>query len=420
MMVSLPSLRYLVAAGVCFVCLIQIGFQSFRPSFSRLDISAVQSVQRRNLTVPLRPACLEIISKANLTDTTYVNVAGNLTEHPHVGAVDAFGKPGYVHDVTALRRNPPPSNFTDEYIAEQCQVQDDDYKMLKQRVSVDMDYENERLRSGERRPRILCMIYTYTPSHSRIKNIRETWGPKCDGFFAASDSADPFVDSVNLTHQGPESMNNMWQKVRSMWSYAYDNFYESYDWFHIGGDDLFLIVENLRRYLESDEIQAAQNGGLFISNGPERMQVPLYLGKRFRFGGRIRTIFNTGGPGYTLNRAALKLLVVDGLPHHYVHDVTSAEDIRIARVFEKLGVYPYETRDENGGERYHHYSPAFHYDFRLNKISWLSTVMIDPLEGLNHSSPHSVAFHYVKDDDMRRAYSLLYHDCPADNTVDKR
>ena len=27
---------------------------------------------------------------------------------------------------------------------------------------------------------------------------------------------------------------NIWQKVRSMWSYVYDNYYEKYDWFHIG------------------------------------------------------------------------------------------------------------------------------------------------------------------------------------------
>lgn len=167
-----------------------------------------------------------------------------------------------------------------------------------------------------------------------------------------SNKTDASIGAVDIPHEGPEEYNNIWQKVRSMWSYIYDNYYEKYDWFHIGGDDLYLIVENLRLYLESEEIQTAQNGGIFLPNGDENVQTPLFLGRRFAYMGDMNDIFNSGGSGYTMNKAALKTLVVKGFPNYFPHAHTFSEDTMAARVFRKFGVFPYDTKDENGSERY--------------------------------------------------------------------
>jgi glycoprotein-N-acetylgalactosamine 3-beta-galactosyltransferase len=35
-----------------------------------------------------------------------------------------------------------------------------------------------------------------------------------------------------------------------MWAYVYDRYREEYDYFHIGGDDIYVVVENLRAYME--------------------------------------------------------------------------------------------------------------------------------------------------------------------------
>ena len=56
--------------------------------------------------------------------------------------------------------------------------------------------------------------------------------------------------------------------------------------------------------------------------------------------------------GYTMNKAALKALVVTGFPNYFPHAHTFSEDTMVAKVFRKMGVYPYETKDENGSERY--------------------------------------------------------------------
>jgi glycoprotein-N-acetylgalactosamine 3-beta-galactosyltransferase len=137
-------------------------------------------------------------------------------------------------------------------------------------------------------------------------------------------------------------------------AYIYDNYYQDgYDWFHIGGDDLYLIVENLRLYLESEEIRTAANGGIYLPTGNETSQTPLFLGRRFAYMGNMDDIFISGGSGYTMNRAALKLLVTEGIPAFNPHRRTFSEDTMIARLFRKrFSVYPYPTQDQAGGERY--------------------------------------------------------------------
>lgn len=138
-----------------------------------------------------------------------------------------------------------------------------------------------------------------------------------------------------------------------MWAYIYDNYYEDFDFFHIGGDDLYVLVENLRLYLESEEIQTAANGGIYLPDGSETSQTPLFLGRRFAYQGDMNDIFISGGSGYTLNKASLKGLVTEGLTNVFPHAHTFSEDTMIARLFrKKFGVVPYETKDEAGGERY--------------------------------------------------------------------
>ena len=231
-----------------------------------------------------------------------------------------------------------------------------------------------------------------------------------------------------------------------MWAYIYDNSYqEGYDWFHIGGDDLFLIVENLRLYLESEEIQTAANGGIYLPDGTETTQTPLFLGRRFAYQGDMNDIFISGGSGYTMNRAALKALVTEGLPNLFPHAHTFSEDTMIAKIFRmKLGVYPYDTQDEAGGERYmvrlsfcfwddgfqilprciscfqttmfiaQPFMPGHHYGYKLPddpRRDWYAKYSIHIKEGPDHCAAKSVAFHYVKDDAMYRLHALLYHLC---------
>lgn len=240
---------------------------------------------------------------------------------------------------------------------------------------------------------------------------------KCDGFMVASNKTDTALGTVDIVHEGPEEYNNIWQKVRSIWSYIYDNYYNDYDWFHIGGDDLFVLVENLRLYLESEEIRTAANGGIYLPDGTETQQTPLFLGRRFAYQGDMENIFNSGGSGYTMNKAALKRLVVDGIPNSPPHMKTFSEDTVTARILKRFGILPYETKDEAGGERYMPFMPGHHYGYRMPadlSKDWYAKYSINIKEGPDHCAKRSVAFHYVKGDAMTRLFALLYNKCPAD------
>jgi len=392
---------------------------------------------------PLCELCLNVIRRRmkarGMLDLDYVDVSGgpNLTQRKplHFGAFPPFSHNRtalgqYIHDAKALRRqslsSQPPLHmqWTEHQLRQACLLRDADWRMLQKiHVVTEQDLENQRqtLRTvgGVRyaRPeKILCMIYSTSEGHAKVQRIRETWGPKCDGFMVASNVTNPELNAVSITHKFDERYRNMWQKVRTMWSYVYDHYYNDYDWFHVGGDDLYLIVENLRYYLESEEIKTAANGGVYLPLGNETKQVPLYLGCRQKRQGRKKDIYNSGGSGYTLNKAALKALVTNGLPKLYVDTKTSAEDVLIAWVLRRLAIYPYETKDEMGSERYNPHSPGYLYRYRKSnaKSDWYSRYSIDIQPGLNHSSVHSVAFHYIKNDDMYKLHALLYGLCPAD------
>jgi len=197
----------------------------------------------------------------------------------------------------------------------------------------------------------------------------------------ASTKTDRSLGTVNILHQGDEAYENIWQKIRSVWSYVYDNYYRDFDWFHIGGDDLYLIVENLRLYVESEAIRSAANGGKEPLNDWEApFQTPLFLGRRFAEQGNMERIFNSGGAGYTINRAALKLLVAN-LPFCNPNLKTFAEDVMVAACFRKEGVMPFATRDRFGSERYMPFLPGHHLRedgfvlLRLQLVSYVEFIL---------------------------------------------
>jgi hypothetical protein len=77
-----------------------------------------------------------------------VDVSGGHQEHPHLGALDADGNPGYIHDETALRNNPPP--FETPTLHEQCAKRDGNYNMMHNRIVVETEYDEKMNESGKK------------------------------------------------------------------------------------------------------------------------------------------------------------------------------------------------------------------------------------------------------------------------------
>ena len=155
-------------------------------------------------------------------------------------------------------------------------------------------------------PTILCLVYTMADAHSsRIQGMRETWAGGCDGFLAFSTESDPRLPAVALAHDGLEEYDNMWQKVRSIWKFVGEHYLDDFEWFFIGGDDLFVLPHNLKTYLAS----------LMYKDKADPTRDEYYVGRRFNEWGQ--TYFNSGGAGYALSQATLRkfLTIVDDVKH---------------------------------------------------------------------------------------------------------
>lgn len=140
------------------------------------DVKIPQRFDKAKPSKPLCDECLKIIQQAQPIDIAYVDVSGGHKEHPHLGATDESGNLGYIADEQALRKNPPGFHMDGDELISACAIRDNNYKMLTERVHVDMQYDQEMETAGNKRAKIFCLVYTIDSGHPKIPAIRETWG----------------------------------------------------------------------------------------------------------------------------------------------------------------------------------------------------------------------------------------------------
>lgn len=202
---------------------------------------------------------------------------------------------------------------------------------------------NEASRPSTSRSKLLCIAYTTSVDHSRVADILGSWGAKCDGYVAFSNLTDMTLSIVEVKPYDSwvEDYNNMWTKSQFIWKIIAASLLDDYDYFLMGGDDLFVIVENLRALLDSHYLnELSANGTL-----------PIYLGKIMNQNHYLR--FVSGGSGYVLNRVAVAVLVSllhggsSGSPE--LTEASSSclteiksfmEDLLVAQCLLQVGIHP--------------------------------------------------------------------------------
>jgi len=257
----------------------------------------------------------------------------------------------------------------------------------------------------KRQPKVMCIVYTMEENHAtNIRVIRETWGPGCDGFLAFSTRDDPRIPAISIPHDGQEEYSNMWQKIRSIWRFVGTHYLEDFDFFFQGGEDLYVMPQNLRNFL-ADEVSDPAKDDYFG-------------GRRFQWGRGSDVFFNSGGAGYALSQATLRKFVDTGLDHKdcFPEKHSSMEDVFVAKCLKEvfdIGVV--DTRDDKGRERFHPFGPAGHYNWRPppeGKRDWYQdyNMLWPPKLGKDCCAPDSISFHYMKKPAMvRHIHALLYY-----------
>ena len=277
-----------------------------------------------------------------------------------------------------------------------------------------------------------------------------TWGRRCDGFVAFSNQTVVDLNMLDLQHDGPESYHNMWQKTRRVWTYLQQHYGNEYDMFHLGGDDMYVIPENLKlRYteillLQSNKVGSSHHSSANTSSTADSVNVdipPIYMGQWAPHG--PNDMFVSGGGGYTLNRPALRALVEQALPDCHVHTTASHEDRLVTKCLRSVGISPSDTRDPMTAEQtYHDTNPQNLYltqavppdsprrrraSFHAKLAAYweglphpsLPNTTVGPRPGLQSAAVHSVSFHKIHYPDyMVRLHVLLLGDlCPASSVL---
>ncbi|KAI7685438.1 Glycoprotein-N-acetylgalactosamine 3-beta-galactosyltransferase 1 [Sarcoptes scabiei] len=193
--------------------------------------------------------------------------------------------------------------------------------------------------------RVLCWVMTNPKNHqTKAKHVRATWGKRCNELIFISSQEDPSLPAINV--EVPEGRDHLWAKTIRGFNYSYHHFLDKADWFLKADDDTFVIVENLRYFLSS------QN-----SNDP------IYFGCKFK--PFVDQGYMSGGAGYVLSKEALKRFVEKGLEQNrpercYTEDNTGAEDVDMGFCMEALNVTAGDSRDSLGRGRFFPFVPEHH------------------------------------------------------------
>ncbi|KAL4101919.1 hypothetical protein PRIC1_005667 [Phytophthora ramorum] len=280
-------------------------------------------------------------------------------------------------------------------------------------------------------PRILCFAVSYSAQHqTRVRAVAETWGQRCDKLLFFSNVSDTIVVAADtLAERSYEVVQldiiadhaHLWLRTRAALKYLHTHFRHDYDWFYKCDDDTYLIVENLRSYLKRPEIMQRYN------------REPMHLGHRFSmpnhtFNYYIKNetlkslwhsrwdhlVYNSGGAGYVMNRLYLDKIVESlsdwtCLPEE--ESGTMPEDAGVSFCMMWSDVYPWDTRDHLGRERWHAFNPGDVFKTWTDPNDWY--VQYHSRVGgvrsqFESAAPDSVAFHYIKPPLMYHLERTLY------------
>lgn len=275
-------------------------------------------------------------------------------------------------------------------------------------------------------PKVLCFINTISTHHaSHVKAIRETWGLKCDKLVFCSNVTDESIGAVKIDIPISDH-DHLWDKHRKSLEYIYDTYRDDYDWFYKADDDAFVIMENLKLFLRSPEIMMKSK------------TEPVQFGHRFNLTSKLvdyyivdpilrqkfiqtfdRWVFNSGGPGYAMNRLYLETFLENYNSFECLNDKYSSmlpDDAAIAFCMAWHGSLPLNTRDLKGRERFHADQPSGVYFTNPNQPDYWVVQYHNDIGGLQWKeqccSNESIAFHYITPTHMYHIARWLYY-CPS-------
>lgn len=253
---------------------------------------------------------------------------------------------------------------------------------------------------SQKGPRILCTVFTYKKSFNlKAKYVEKTWGKRCDKtiFMSGrlSEEEKEQYSHMDIIYLNVTDTNRLNLTTKTIETLLYANNYliDQFDWILKADDDTYVIMENLRKFLQdkcSDEMN--------------------YYGFRYKplAPDSFDHDFNSGGAGYVISNKALRTF-----SHKYINDetfcrnITGSEDVDIAKCLSQIKVLPGDSRDENGLERFHPLSYESMWNISPDKRTYHHSRF--PLKRKEECcSRSSISFHYTSGEKALQLDYLLY------------
>ncbi|CCD64740.1 N-acetylgalactosaminide beta-1,3-galactosyltransferase [Caenorhabditis elegans] len=237
--------------------------------------------------------------------------------------------------------------------------------------------------------KLFCWVQTSTIYHdTRSLAINETWIHRCDHgqLFTSERFNDTRIPYSTVFKGIPDDYYNLFFKSRYAFHHIYTNISSEFDWYLKADDDTFVIVENLRSFLST--------------LNPDE---PHYLGYVLK--PYLKNGYNAGGAGYILSRAALKIFSEQLYSNATLCPDDIYEDVGIARCLANAGMYPEDTRNSLGQNRFNTFSPSDTFHQTKAGIDW---VKFKENKGYEAFANDLISFHKLSPDEIRLFDILLY------------
>lgn len=212
-------------------------------------------------------------------------------------------------------------------------------------TSISTKNESSMAKISPHKSKVLCWVLTSQDNaDSRLSFVHRTWAKRCNVTLYFSDAPSTTFPNVIALHT-PKGRQHLTEKTFAALDYIFKHWVQEADWFLKADDDTYVIVENLRKFVQ------------FYDEEKSSESVMLGHMLRHRESGDL---FLSGGAGYVMNRAALRLFSNRPRDACTVGNREQAEDVDLARCMTSLGVSVLNALDRQGRSLFHPFLPEIH------------------------------------------------------------
>lgn len=234
--------------------------------------------------------------------------------------------------------------------------------------------------------KLACAVYTYSGNRRQTAETYHTWGKSCDSFLAYSDESWLIPNSLGVwtipLRQGLAQYEDIWQSVQMIWTDLADRLADrtlDFSYVTFSGDDALFILPNLHAYLA--ELPPLTTDNALQTTGHEFQPTGFEI-----IGGVDDAVLSSGfpwvgGAGYVLNREVIAARLLSKCDPEVRQSRSATEDVLTSQCLFAAGVFPRDTRDEEGKPRFCRSRPGLSCYARPDAGPSKDAVLFHYLEG---------------------------------------